>query len=173
MSDVLGTTTGDVGDALLSGKRSTGHAVGFEAFIKRSLTQKLGGFVTYTLSRSTRTVDGLTFPSAFDRTHVLNVALAYNLGKNWRAGTRFMAYSGVPKIVRVRAAIPLPPLQSPERDPGFWRLDLRLEKRWPIGRCGWLSFVAEFLNATLNKETVQSTKIGPVAIPSLGLEGGF
>ena len=37
----------------------------------------------------------------------------------------------------------------------------------------WLAFVAEFLNATLHKETVQSRQIGPVAIPSIGLEGGF
>jgi len=37
----------------------------------------------------------------------------------------------------------------------------------------WLAFVAEMLNATLHKETVLSREIGPVAIPSIGLEGGF
>jgi hypothetical protein len=73
----------------------------------------------------------------------------------------------------VRSAIPLPPAQSPDRDPAFYRIDLRLEKKWRIGRSGWISFVAEFLNATLNKEVVRGRKIGPVAIPSIGVEAGF
>jgi hypothetical protein len=29
------------------------------------------------------------------------------------------------------------------------------------------------LNATLHKETVSGIEIGPVSIPSIGLEGGF
>ena len=46
----------------------------------------------------------------------------------------------------------------------------------------WISAVAEAMNATLNKEAVQSEctlegceaeEIGPVTIPSIGVEGGF
>jgi hypothetical protein len=171
MSDVLGTSTGSIIDNL--DRRSLGSAVGFELFIRRSLTQRLGGFLTYTLSRSTRSLDNQTYPSAFDRTHVANAALAYDLGKNWRAGTRVVFYTGTPKVIEYRGAIAPPPSQSPGRDPPFFRLDLRLEKRWKVGRSGWLAFVVEVLNATLNKETVQSQQIGPVTIPSIGLEGGF
>jgi TonB family protein len=171
MSDVLGTTTGDLADTL--DQRARGSAQGFELFVRRRLTKRLAGFVTYTLSRSTRTLNGRTFPSAFDRTHVANAALAYDLGKHWRAGTRLVFYTGNPVVVETRGAIPLPPSQSPSREPAFYRLDFRVEKRWNIGKSGWLAFVAEFLNATLNKEYVRSEPIGPVSIPSLGLEGGF
>ncbi len=173
MTDALGTSTSDLGANLLSNPRSLGHAVGFELFIKRNLTKRLGGFLTYTLSRSTRMLDGETFPSAFDRTHVANLALAYDLGRNWRAGTRLVFYTGVPQVTEVRSAIPLPPTLSPERTPPFWRIDLRLEKKWRLGRRGWISFVAEFLNATLNKETIGTTRIGPVSIPSIGVEAGY
>jgi hypothetical protein len=171
MSDVLGTSTGDLGDNL--DRRALGSAVGFELFIRRNLTKRLGGFLTYTLSRSTRAFDNQRFPSAFDRTHVANAALAYNLGRNWRAGTRLVFYTGGPKIIEYRGATPPPPSLSPAREPAFYRVDVRLEKRWNFGKSRWLSFVAEVLNATLNKETVRSQPIGPVTIPSIGLEGGF
>ena len=154
--------------------RTDGAAYGLEIFVKRKLTEHLGGFFSYTLSRSTRVYGAQTFVAAFDRTHVLNAAVAYDLGRGWRAGTRVTFYTGFPK-------------QPNPTDPGtrlapFFRLDLRLEKRWQLGRGTWISFVAEFLNATLSKEQIgtsctltgcQATSIGPVSIPSLGVEGGF
>jgi len=69
--------------------------------------------------------------------------------------------------------IPAPPTLTPDRDPAFYRIDARLEKRWQLGQTTWLSFVAEMLNVTLHKETVAGTEFGPVSIPSIGLEGGF
>jgi hypothetical protein len=39
---------------------------------------------------------------------------------------------------------------------------------------GWLSLVAELMNATFHKETWPGgEEIGPISIPSLGLEAGF
>jgi hypothetical protein len=58
-------------------------------------------------------------------------------------------------------------------------VDLRFEKRWAVGPTGaWLSFVVEVLNATLSRETFSSgvgseQTIGPITIPSVGLEGGL
>jgi hypothetical protein len=73
--------------------------------------------------------------------------------------------------------------QPPDRYPPFWRLDLRFEKRWTIGRHGGhVSLVLETLNTTLNKEVLSydcSTSpctpnaVGPIAVPSIGVEGGF
>lgn len=155
--------------------RSTGTAYGLELFIKRKLTQHFGGFVSYTLSRSTRTANGQDFIAAFDRTHVFNAAVAYDLGRNWRAGTRVTFYTGLPKA-------PDPTDPGATRLAPFFRLDLRLEKRWQLSKRFWLSFVAEWMNATLSKESVGTgctlngcteTKIGPVTIPSIGVEGGF
>ncbi|HKQ69094.1 MAG TPA: TonB-dependent receptor plug domain-containing protein, partial [Polyangiaceae bacterium] len=155
--------------------RSNGSAFGIELFVKRKLTHRLGGFLSYTLSRSTRTANGRNFVAMFDRTHVLNAALALDLGRNWRAGTRVTFYTGLPK-----APDPIDP--DATRLPPFFRVDLRLEKRWQLGQRTWLSFVAEWMNATLSKEAVSTTcrldgcesqMIGPVTIPSLGVEGGF
>ena len=154
--------------------RANGRAYGLELFIKRKLTSRLGGFLSYTLSRSTRTANGQEFIASFDRTHVLNLALAFDLGRNWRAGTRMTFYTGLPKA-------PDPTTSATRLDP-FFRLDLRVEKRWNLSHGKWLSGVAEWMNASLSKESVgtsctlngcQETKIGPVTIPSLGVEGGF
>ena len=78
MNDVLGLSAVSGRDSLLD-QRANGQAEGFELFVHRSLTRRLGGVFSYTLSRSTRTFDGHEFPSAFDRTHVGSVALAYDL----------------------------------------------------------------------------------------------
>jgi hypothetical protein len=154
--------------------RTMGTAYGLELFLKRKLTNRIGGTFSYTLSRSIRSVGRNRFVADFDRTHVVTGTLAYGLGRNWRAGTRVTYYTGLP-----RAPDPTDPST---RLPGFFRLDVRLEKRWQLGEKTWISFVAEWMNATLSKETVGANcrldgctpqEIGPVTIPSLGMEGGF
>lgn len=165
-------------------QRTQGRAYGLEVFLHRKLTQSLGGFLSYTLSRSTRRLGDSKFPSAFDRRHVLNAALAYNLGRRWRAGTRFVFYTGAPK--RLAATTTSTDSEAPEataavsqlvaeppRDPAFYRIDLRLEKLWPLGKAGHISFVAEVLNATAQKEVFNGEAIGPIMVPSIGVEGGF
>lgn len=74
-----------------------------------------------------------------------------------------------------------PPMHRRARP--FFRVDVRFEKRWPRGTNGaWVSFVFEVLNASLSKEVVsyecdanqcREEAIGPVTIPSIGLEGAF
>jgi hypothetical protein len=150
-----------------------GKAYGFELLLKRRLTKKLGGFLSYTLSRSVRRYDGRSYIASFDRTHVGNLAAAYDLGAGFRAGARLTAYSGLPQRSDSGPAARLP---------AFWRVDLRGEKRFRIGKTGFLSVVAEWMNATLQKEAVATTcslrgceaqLVGPITIPSLGIEGGF
>jgi TonB family protein len=154
--------------------RTRGQAFGLEVFVKRRLTSHIGGFLSYTLSRSTRTYGGRDYIATFDRTHVLNTALAFDLGQSWRAGTRVTFYTGLPKEPD--------PTDPSTRLPGFFRLDLRLEKRWQLQKTWWISFVMEWMNATLSKEAVSTSctlqgckaqTIGPVTIPSVGVEGGF
>jgi hypothetical protein len=155
--------------------------------------------LSYTLSRSVRdarflTLDGservATVPSEFDRTHVLNAVVAYDLGRRWRAGTRAVLYSGVP-YSRLTGSVPAPPYNT-LRDPPFFRLDLRLEKRWRLGESGSFAFVFEVLNATLSKEPntlgmdfdgnigpegsttrCERGTVGPITIPSIGVEAVF
>ena len=59
------------------------------------------------------------------------------------------------------------------RDPIFYRLDFRVEKKWRFARTGWVSLVIEMVNATLNREVVGGAALSPVSIPSIGVEGGF
>jgi len=158
--------------------RATGHAYGAELMIRRSLARNVGGFVSYTLSRSVRSTGKLEGPATTDRTHVLNVALSGNLGRNWRLGGRWLFYSGIPaNVVDIRAA------QAPPRTPPFWRLDVKLQKRWYIkSPDAWWGVALEVLNTTLNKEVLSGDcigsactfqSIGPVTVPSIGAEGAF
>ncbi len=174
MSDTLGVSQGDPGDSAFNEPRSLGSAVGMEIYVKRKLTKRFGGYVAYTLSRSTREVGREKFLSAFDRTHVGNLAAAYDLGRLWRAGARFTLYTGTPVVPPGGSALLAPPRSlSPDRDPTFYRIDFRLEKRWNLTKTAWLSFVIEVFNTTLHKEVLQGQTIGPVTIPSIGLEGAF
>jgi hypothetical protein len=175
----------------------TGRAYGLELLIRRPLSKRLGGMLSYALSRSTRKShfatpaggdDVATVPSEGDRTHVLNAMVGYDLGRRWRAGARFVYLSGQP-YSRMDGSFPVPPYNS-LRNPAFFRVDLRLEKRWSFGKNGSIAVVLEGQNVTLSKETAgmdcmgigtreMSTttckpgSIGPITIPSLGIEAFF
>ncbi len=158
--------------------RVTGHAYGLEVYARGALSSGLSGFVSYTLSRATRSVGRLHGPSTFDRTHVLNLALSYELGRGFYAGCRSVFYTGGPAEVAYREAAIAPP-----RGPSYIRLDWRLEKRWPLATTGsHLSVVAETLNTTFAKESLNvscyaygcsAQQVGPVTVPSLGVEAKF
>jgi hypothetical protein len=168
---------GNAADVLDS--RSLGSSVGLELYLHRALTKRLGGFLSYTLSRSMRAIGRERYPANFDRTHVLNLALAYDLGAHWRAGTRVVFYTGFPARQDTPGVLRT---AHPRRIPSFYRIDFRVEKRWRLGKHGYWAFIVEMLNATLNKETVnvdcngsscQTDQIGPVSIPSIGVEASF
>ncbi len=171
LSDTLGVRPG--GDALTTIPRSRGAAKGVEVYLRRSLSSRIGGFIAYTFSRAERSLDGYTFPAAFDRPHVLHSALSADLGHRVRVGARFSLYSGAPVYDTLASGADENLRLAPTRDPAFYRLDFRVEKKWLLGEHGWLSFVVEMLNSTLNTETLQGNEVGPVTIPSLGLEGAF
>ena len=177
-----------------------GMAYGLEVLLRRPLSKRLSGWLSYTLSRSTRdenfiTATGgnaqATVVSDYDRTHVLNAILAYDLGRRWRAGARFVFMSGAP-YSNLAGNVPVPPYNA-YRDPPFYRVDVRLEKRWVLGRNGYIAFIAEVQNVTLSKEVTpfgldcmgtqtpqgggttqcSHSAIGPLTIPSVGAEASF
>lgn len=170
--------TGSQGGDSFADLRTDGHAYGLELMLRRSLSRKLGGFLSYTLSRSRRFAGRLSGPATTDRTHVLNLAASYDLGRNWRLGGRFMTYTGIPAEVAYLEAARHPP-----RTPAFWRLDVKLEKRWYIQRPNrWWGLSLEVLNTTLNKEQLTGScnaygckfeELGPVTVPSLAFEGAL
>ena len=177
----------------------TGRAYGLELLVRRPLSKRLSGLLAYTLSRSTRKAHFVTaeggdavanVPSEFDRTHVLNAILAYDLGAGWRSGARFVFYTGTP-YSELDGNLPVPPYNA-QRDPPFFRLDVRLEKRWRLGNSGSIAFVLEGQNVTLSKQTsslgtdcigdaspdshttrCKRATIGPLTLPSVGVEAFF
>jgi TonB dependent receptor/TonB-dependent Receptor Plug Domain len=192
-------------DATCFAQPADGRAYGLELLVRRALTERFAILVSYTLSRSVREAHALGeptvwIPSEYDRTHVGSAIATYDLGKRWRIGARFFGYTGRP-YSHSYEGIAVPPFNT-ERLPGFWRLDLRLEKSWEVGRTGRVAFVVEGLNVTFNKEVVDLNcqnapgvapvnyaggalpagakydvctpdPLGPITIPSIGVEGAF
>ncbi len=176
---------------------SPAQGFGLEVFLNRKLTERVGAFVSYTLSRtqlgSTRAAQATVAP--FDRTHVFQVGGAVSLGKNWRASARVLSYTGWPKQEGSRddagASVTASSSSSSSsssslssgRLPLFARLDIRLEKRWNLRKAGHVSFVMEGLNVTGTRDVVGQTcagprgcrdeYFGPVIVPSLGVEGAL
>jgi hypothetical protein len=175
-----------------------GKAYGLELWARRSLTKRLAGWLSYTLSRSTRDthysnngVDAVVnVVSEHDRTHVLSAITAYNLGAHWRAGARLVFYTGSPYSPTANGS-PVPPINR-NRYPDFYRADVRLEKRWMLGEASHVSLVLEVQNVTFTREantlacgTMNNPAASPapdkcsvsfnvpITIPSIGVEGAF
>ena len=73
-----------------------GRAYGLEVMIRRRIEQGFYGWLSYTLSRSERQVQGGRWvPFGFDQTHVLNLAASYAFD-GWRFGGRFQVATGRP-----------------------------------------------------------------------------
>jgi len=72
-----------------------------------------------------------------------------------------------------------PRLPSPHP---YFRLDLRAKKRWLFSERFWLAAVAELMNATFSQEITERScnpvrcmeqRVGPIVMPSVGVEAHF
>ncbi|HEU5074528.1 MAG TPA: TonB-dependent receptor [Polyangiaceae bacterium] len=158
--------------------RATGHAYGLEFHLKRPLARRLGGVLSYTLSRTTRSYDRVSTLSAYDRPHVVNAAAVYKLGAGWQAGARLAFASGIP------GAREAPPdkVYDQSRSRPYARLDLKVEKRWQLSPTSWWGVHAEVLNATAGTEVLrrncretgcEDVSAPPLVLPSIGVEAAF
>lgn len=81
---------------LLTGE---GRAYGLELYAKKN-TGKLTGWLSYTLARTERQVNGINndewYPTRFDRTHNLYLVAMYKLSKRVELSANFMFASGTP-----------------------------------------------------------------------------
>jgi hypothetical protein len=167
-----------------------GRTFGVELLLQRPLTRRLGGWIAYTLSRAERRVGTVPYLSPFDRTHVVSAVLRYDFGGGIDAGARGTYYTGRPDFPNFAfpgqaSTFSFGPGQfAQHRLPDFYRIDLRAAKRWAVGRRRWIAAVVEFFDVTLSKEAVGfrcevttglcvAQQIGPIALPSIGIEGGF
>jgi TonB family protein len=164
---------------------------GLELFLRRDFTQRLGGFLSYTLSHATAAVGRQTFATAYDRRHLISVVLGYRLGNGYRLGARSYYNSGrpysypcpTPECGPGDPAGPRPYLIE-GRFPGFLRADVRFEKRWQLGDERWLAATFEWFNAGVARERdgivwsperggLRFTSNSALTLPSIGIEGGF
>ncbi len=117
---------------LLSGD---GRAYGIELYVKKN-TGKLTGWVSYTLSRSERQVNGISndewYPTRFDRMHNLSIVNSYELNKKWSFSANFVYSTGTPatfptnryEIQGVVVAHNVDNQRNNFRIPAYHRLDL-------------------------------------------------
>jgi|HubBroStandDraft_2_1064218.scaffolds.fasta_scaffold03751_5 TonB family protein len=172
---ILGTDETDVG-----------QTAGLELFVRRDFTERLGGFFSYTLSRTVGTVDGVTERVSWDRTHVASLVLGYDLGHKWRLGARVFFESGRPyQPVCVQDCGSAHPISESVGGnlPIFWRLDARLEKRWSFSGDRWLGATLECFNVFDKAEPVGDEYVpghglkidyqSAIILPSIGVEGGM
>ncbi len=136
--------------ALVEGDPSVEHywapTYGAELMIRRALTRKLYGWLSYTLLWSEQVfksqLDGSIerHPTGFEQRHNLNLVLSYQLPKRWRIGGRLRLSSGVPytPIVGSREVdgrfVPILGKWHSARYPWFHQLDIRVDKRWVLKR---------------------------------------
>jgi hypothetical protein len=75
----------------------SGKSYGAELFVKKK-TGKVTGWVSYTLSRTTRSFpeinQGKTFPAKYDRLHNLSVVGNYRLNDHWRFSSVYVYATG-------------------------------------------------------------------------------
>ena len=79
---------------ILSGK---GEAYGAEFFIEKK-KGRLTGWTSYSLSKVTKTIEGINdgkpYPATYDKRHNLSVAMLYKLSQGWDVGAVFKITSG-------------------------------------------------------------------------------
>jgi hypothetical protein len=176
---------------------STQRDYGLECLLRRRLSDRLYGWIAYTLSRSeTVSADvGAASPSVvpgpFDQRHILAVLASYVLPHNWRIGGRFRLVSGSPYTPLVGVVFDGDGPSSPgalvrpvfggtnaARFPVFHQLDLRVDRTWVLRRTRVTAYL-DVLNV-YNQQNPEAyfydalylnrvTSLGLPILPSLGV----
>lgn len=170
----------------------TGRVVGLEALLRYRPGGRFFGWLSYTLSRSTRT-DAAGQPEhllEYDQTHNLSVLASYDLGRGFQIGARFRHVTGTPYTPCVGADFDATAgayacrsgAVHGARLPSFQQLDLRLDKTFTLGGGRLLAYL-ELLNAynRSNAEAVgynfnytqSAYTYGLPILPNVGLRGEF
>lgn len=132
--------------------RVDGRSYGGELLLRRDSTERVSGFVSYTLGWSE--IDdlfGVTYVPNTDTRHVANAFGQIELGRGWSAGLRLFVRSGKPIG---EWQYETGELRRPgTRLPGFFRLDAHVAHAW-LTSWGRLRLSLEWFNTTLSREAV-------------------
>ncbi len=178
LSDPVGTSQSLAIDETSRDERTLGRSFGVEIFVKRSLTRRIGGLVSYTYSRTYRSSESINTPPGYERPHVLNAAGTYDFGQHWRLSTKLALASGI--LGRRTTAQGV--IFDESRSFPYFRLDAKLSKRWYLSpRFNW-GLHAEILNMThaaqvsgriCNKDGCVNQGTAPITIPSIGIDAAW
>ena len=115
------------------------ESYGFEAILKREITEHFFGWLTYTYSKSKiDETDGTVVPVAFDEPHVMNAVASWKPGGGWELGLRFQYATGRPDTPVIGSTYDADsgeyvPVRGPNKSiriSDFRQLDARVEKDW-------------------------------------------
>jgi len=114
-------------------RQGRGRAYGMEVMVKR-LGGRLNGWVSYTLSRSERTIpginDGRTFLAPFDRTHNLSIVANFQLCERHSFSATWVFYTGqavtfpTGRAIINGVSLPVYGDRNTHRMPNYHRLDV-------------------------------------------------
>jgi hypothetical protein len=155
-----------------------GQSYGLEVLLRRQVSERLYGWVAYTLSKSERVVGYYRqrVASDWDQLHILNLVTAYRLNGGWSLGARIHYNTGRPYPVSDARSLRVDYL----RLPSFFQLDLRVDKRFVFDRFVMSAYV-ELVNTTLSREVFDikirdgqlNEKGFRIVLPSLGVHADF
>jgi TonB family protein len=144
--------------------RNTGRrgSYGFEAIIKREISERTFGWLSYTFSKArqnNRNGEGW-FPTPFDQPHVMNAVTSYKPGGGWELGARFQLASGRPGTKVIGSTFQadcgcydaVTTGARTVRIPTFMQLDVRAEKRWLFERWS-IGVYLDIINVTNRKNS--------------------
>ncbi len=171
---------------------SLGRMYGAELMLRKALTRRLFGWISYSWSRSERRQDaGMPWQLyPFDQPHTLTLVGGVKLPRRYRITTRFRFASGQPytpcvgEVFDAEAAQMncMPGVKNGGRMTPFHQLDLRADKTW-IGRRSTKSLYLDVTNVYNNREnmelmpafggTAKPAKMGFPIFPTFGLRVNF
>ena len=162
--DQRASTDGEVSSEQLSDilTASNGNAGGIELFVQK-LKGDVTGWLNYTLSYSTKEMNGQTYFTNWDRRHVLNFIgnkkIKRTFLKNWEFNWKFTYQSGqahTPILGYYLEDMPdseetfwrsIPGGRNSARYPSYHRLDLGLTRDFKIGKNVKAKFFMQVINA--------------------------
>ncbi len=178
-------------DGLPNPFSSTSRSLGAEALVRQRLTNKLYGWLGYTLLFAELIFDQAPVgfpvdrrPSDYDQRHNLVALLSYGLPRRWRIGGRFRLVTGFPYTPVIGSVAvtggyqPIFGRRNTARLPVSHQLDLRIDKRWVRDRASITAyFDLQNVYNRVNPELVlyaadfrrEAGYVGLPIFPSLGV----
>ncbi len=183
---------GEVADPENFVNTGSGRTWGFEALVRREISESLYGWLSYTFGKSVRRQRDTSraTPTAFDQPHNLNAVLSWKPGGGWELGGRLRLSSGRPDTPYIGATYdadsggyrPVSGGFRTIRRELFHQVDVRVEKTWLFERwsMGLYVDVQNVFNVG-NVEAIQwdyryresAPVTGIPILPTIGIRGQF